>query len=350
MSYILDALRKAERERRSGRVPTLDAHQTRARVRGPVWMWILGVALILNAAGLAVYWRSTSRLGPATDGQPSGPAASSSSPATPPARSDVTAVAPVPPAAPVPPRRAGSSAGRGGAASLAPPVASGTGARPAPGDGRPAGTPADARPGPTAPMSPAPVTSAVPAPAPQAPAPVAPGPAASLPVSPAPGTPAPVTPGSVGPLPVAPAPAAPGSGAPGPAPPSPAVPAPVAPGLPALSSVAATPPATGPVTPVITPIPPGSRPPAPGSGDSPAAREANGPGVPPAVARLSLDALVYSVVPAERLVFINSRKYVEGQALEGGLVLEAITTDGAIVSGDGQRYILRPKLNPYTRP
>src|SRR5262249_272337 len=105
-----------------------------------------------------------------------------------------------------------------------------------------------------------------------------------------------------------------------------------------------------PAAPVITPIPPEARPPAPAPGDSPATREAAGPGVPPAVARLSLDALVYSVVPAERLVFITRPKYVQGQALEGGLVPEAIPTEGAIVSPDGQRFIRRPKLNPYTRP
>ena len=69
------------------------------------------------------------------------------------------------------------------------------------------------------------------------------------------------------------------------------------------------------------------------------------------MARLSLDVLVYSAVPAERLVFINSRKYVEGQAVDGGLVIEAITADGVIVSGgEGQRFLLRTRLNPYVRP
>jgi hypothetical protein len=68
------------------------------------------------------------------------------------------------------------------------------------------------------------------------------------------------------------------------------------------------------------------------------------------VTGLRLEVLVYSAERAERLVFINGRKYVEGQAIEGGFVIEAITVSGAIVSGEGQRFLLRPRLNPYVRP
>ena len=46
---------------------------------------------------------------------------------------------------------------------------------------------------------------------------------------------------------------------------------------------------------------------------------------------LTLDVLVYSEVPAERLVFINGRKYVEGQAVNGDAVVEQITPDGAVL-------------------
>ena len=80
------------------------------------------------------------------------------------------------------------------------------------------------------------------------------------------------------------------------------------------------------------------------------ARESVAPGAPPALTGLSLEVLVYSPERAERLVFINGRKYVEGQAIEGGFVIEAITAAGAIVSGEGQRFLLRPRLNPYVRP
>jgi hypothetical protein len=69
-----------------------------------------------------------------------------------------------------------------------------------------------------------------------------------------------------------------------------------------------------------------------------------------ALARLTLDVLVYSDVPAERLVFINGRKYVEGQAVDGDAVLEQITPDGAVVRHADQRIVLRPKLNPYAPP
>ena len=66
--------------------------------------------------------------------------------------------------------------------------------------------------------------------------------------------------------------------------------------------------------------------------------------------RLALDVLVYSEVPAERLVFINGRKYVEGQTLEGDAVVEQITPDGVVLQHQGRRIMLRPKLNPYARP
>ena len=75
---------------------------------------------------------------------------------------------------------------------------------------------------------------------------------------------------------------------------------------------------------------------------------------PPAAAqgspRLSLDVLVYSDAPAERFVFINGQKYVEGQAVGDGAIVEQITPDGAILRQDGKPIVLRPKLNPYARP
>jgi hypothetical protein len=74
------------------------------------------------------------------------------------------------------------------------------------------------------------------------------------------------------------------------------------------------------------------------------------PGSNVTLARLALDVLVYSDVPAERLVFINGRKYVEGQAVSDDAVVEQITPDGAILRHAGQRIVLRPKLNPYARP
>jgi general secretion pathway protein B len=75
------------------------------------------------------------------------------------------------------------------------------------------------------------------------------------------------------------------------------------------------------------------------------------PASPPALGRLTLDVLVYSEIPAERLVFINGRKYVEGQSLDGeAAVVEQITPDGAVLQHQGRRIVLQPKLNPYARP
>jgi general secretion pathway protein B len=59
------------------------------------------------------------------------------------------------------------------------------------------------------------------------------------------------------------------------------------------------------------------------------------------IAKLRLQFLVYSDVPSERLVFINNRKYLEGQSVDGGVAVERITPEGAVLSYQGQRYVLR---------
>jgi hypothetical protein len=74
-----------------------------------------------------------------------------------------------------------------------------------------------------------------------------------------------------------------------------------------------------------------------GSGSSPISQT-----LPPEVAgKLNLQVLVFSAVPAERLVFINNHKYVEGQRIDANLVVESITPDGAILSYQGKRLMLR---------
>jgi len=55
---------------------------------------------------------------------------------------------------------------------------------------------------------------------------------------------------------------------------------------------------------------------------------------------MKLDIHVYSANPAERFVFVNMRKYVEGQSLSEGPVIERITTDGAILNQHGTRFLL----------
>jgi general secretion pathway protein B len=54
---------------------------------------------------------------------------------------------------------------------------------------------------------------------------------------------------------------------------------------------------------------------------------------------LHLDIHVYSNNPAERFVFVNMRKYQEGQTLTEGPTIERITPDGAILNQQGLRYL-----------
>jgi general secretion pathway protein B len=64
-----------------------------------------------------------------------------------------------------------------------------------------------------------------------------------------------------------------------------------------------------------------------------------------AVENMAMSILLYSENKAERLVFINGRKYVEGDTVEGSYLLESITPDGAVISYGGERIVLRPDRN-----
>jgi len=55
---------------------------------------------------------------------------------------------------------------------------------------------------------------------------------------------------------------------------------------------------------------------------------------------MHLDIHVYSGTPAERFVFVNMRKYIEGQSLGEGPQVERITPDGVILNHRGQRFLL----------
>ena len=41
------------------------------------------------------------------------------------------------------------------------------------------------------------------------------------------------------------------------------------------------------------------------------------------------------------MVYVNGQKYVEGQTLENGTILERIEEDGIVVIQEGQRHRLR---------
>jgi general secretion pathway protein B len=55
---------------------------------------------------------------------------------------------------------------------------------------------------------------------------------------------------------------------------------------------------------------------------------------------MHLDIHVHSPVPAERFVFVNMRKYVEGQTLAEGPAIERITGDGVVLNHLGRRFLL----------
>jgi general secretion pathway protein B len=124
---------------------------------------------------------------------------------------------------------------------------------------------------------------------------------------------------------------------------------------PAIASRPSPPP---PATPAPAPIPapraaPAS-PPAPSSGPrsgTPTLQLAPAPATPPAAAArpalpqeaagLRLEALIYADVPTERMVFINGRRYREGDSIDGRLRIEEIREDGVELSDQGRRFTLR---------
>ena len=62
---------------------------------------------------------------------------------------------------------------------------------------------------------------------------------------------------------------------------------------------------------------------------------------PPEAPQLKIDMLVWANEPRERMVYVNGQKYVEGQTLENGTILERIEEDGIVVIQEGQRHRLR---------
>jgi general secretion pathway protein B len=55
---------------------------------------------------------------------------------------------------------------------------------------------------------------------------------------------------------------------------------------------------------------------------------------------LHLDIHVNSPKPSERFVFVNMRKYLEGEAIKEGPTVERITADGVILNQRGMRFLL----------
>jgi general secretion pathway protein B len=55
---------------------------------------------------------------------------------------------------------------------------------------------------------------------------------------------------------------------------------------------------------------------------------------------MHVDLHVYAANPQERFVFVNKRKYHEGETLQEGPRVEEITRDGVVLSQHGRRFIL----------
>lgn len=95
MSYILDALRKSERERQTGQVPGLPHLVVDAPKAPPRWVfWLGGVLLIVNLAGLA-YWLLMRPRPEGARTEPPAIAAPDALPSTPAASADQRTVNPV---------------------------------------------------------------------------------------------------------------------------------------------------------------------------------------------------------------------------------------------------------------
>jgi hypothetical protein len=117
---------------------------------------------------------------------------------------------------------------------------------------------------------------------------------------------------------------------------------------PVIAAVPPAPPATPPVIAAVPPAPPLVETPrrdaarsAPAAAPAPAAA-APAPPATEAPAALRLEVFVYGERPADRMVFINGRKYVEGQQVDGTYLLEAITPQGAVLRHEGRQILLRP--------
>jgi general secretion pathway protein B len=58
------------------------------------------------------------------------------------------------------------------------------------------------------------------------------------------------------------------------------------------------------------------------------------------VPELHLDLHVYGARTQDRFIFVNSRKYREGDTLQEGPIVEQITESGAVLNYKGSRFIL----------
>jgi hypothetical protein len=60
-----------------------------------------------------------------------------------------------------------------------------------------------------------------------------------------------------------------------------------------------------------------------------------------AIGKMTLTVLMYDEAKSERRVYINGRKYIEGDYVDGRYLVESITLEGVLLSCDGERALLR---------
>ncbi len=62
-----------------------------------------------------------------------------------------------------------------------------------------------------------------------------------------------------------------------------------------------------------------------------------------AMAKMTLNILVFEEAESQRKAYINGKKYVKGDRVDGLYLVESITMDGVVLSYNGERALLRPR-------
>src|SRR6267142_2518809 len=119
--------------------------------------------------------------------------------------------------------------------------------------------------------------------------------------------------------------------------------APEAPPAAVLPPRSVTPPPSAPRT-VAQPPPPAVRAPAVvAPPPQPQPESDAGPELRDAMSKFKLEVLVWAADPRDRMVFLSGRKFVEGQSLDGKVVVERINEDDIVLGYQGQRVrVKRP--------
>src|SRR5439155_25853809 len=75
--------------------------------------------------------------------------------------------------------------------------------------------------------------------------------------------------------------------------------------------------------------------------EQPVAPESGPPREGQAKPPIRIDILVWALNAKDRLVYVNGRKYVEGDTLENGAIIDQIVQDGVVVFHHDQRMLIR---------